>query len=108
MKSIKYIFLLLALSVSFSVMAQRERNYIYLLDCTKSMTGFNGSPAIWESTKDYLRKELEKHAPGTHLHVVPFQDKVLPAFSFEANNLNWKKIESDLDEHAENITNTNI
>lgn len=108
MKSIKYIFLLLALSVSFSVMAQRERNYIYLLDCTKSMTGFNGSPAIWESTKDYLRKELEKHAPGTHLHVVPFQDKVLPAFSFEANNLNWKKIESDLDEHVENITNTNI
>lgn len=88
--------------------AQRERNYIYLLDCTKSMTGFGGSPKIWESTKDYLRKELEKHAPGTTLHVVPFQGKVLPAFSFDANNLEWNKIEKELEKVVQNVTNTNI
>lgn len=88
--------------------AQRERNYIYLFDCTKSMTGFKGSPKIWEPTKNYLKKELEKHVPGTTLHVVPFQENVLPAFSFEANNLNWTKIEADLEKHVKNVTNTNI
>ena len=91
-----------------SVMAQRERNYIYLLDCTKSMTGYNSSPDIWEPTKKYLKKELQKHVEGTTLHVVPFQGKVLPAFSFDANDLIWEKIEADLQKHVKNVTNTNI
>ena len=77
----------MSLITSVSVLAQRERNYIYLLDCTKSMTGYNGSPNIWNPTRDYLKKELEKHTPGTMLHVIPFQDKVLPGFSFDANEL---------------------
>lgn len=102
------IILVLSLVASLSTTAQRERNYIYLLDCTKSMTGFNGSPKIWNPTRDYLRKELEKHAPGTSLHVVPFQGKCLPAFSFEAENLNWKEIDEDLQKHVQNVTNTNI
>lgn len=100
--------LLLSLIISLSVVAQRERNYIYLLDCTKSMTGFGGSPKIWDPTRAYLKKELEKHTPGTTLHVVPFQGKVLPAFSFDANNLNWNEIDKELQKHVLNVTNTNI
>ena len=105
---LKSLLILLFLITSLSVQAQRERNYIYLFDCTKSMTGFKGSPKIWEPTKNYLKKELEKHVPGTTLHVVPFQENVLPAFSFEANNLNWTKIEADLEKYVKNVTNTNI
>lgn len=105
---LKTLLIFLSLIISISVQAQRERNYIYLFDCTKSMTGFKGSPKIWEPTKNYLKKELEKHVPGTTLHVVPFQENVLPAFSFEANNLNWTKIEADLEKHVKNVTNTNI
>lgn len=108
MKKLKTLIILISLISSLSVFAQRERNYIYVLDCTKSMTGYNGSPNIWEPTKDYLRKELEKHTPGTTLHVIPFQGKTLPAFSFDANNLEWKKIEKQLEEHVKNVTNTNI
>lgn len=89
-------------------MAQRERNYIYLLDCTKSMTGYGGSPKIWDPTRAYLKKELEKHTPGTTLHVVPFQGKVLPALSFDANNLNWNEIDKELQKHVQNVTPTNI
>lgn len=100
--------LLLSLIMSLSVVAQRERNYIYLLDCTKSMTGFGGSPKIWDPTLVYLRKELEKHTPGTTLHVVPFQGKVLPAFSFDANDLAWNKINKELQKYVLNVTNTNI
>lgn len=108
MKRLKTLLLIISLISSISVLAQRERNYIYVLDCTKSMTGYNGSPNIWEPTKDYLRQELEKHTPGTTLHVIPFQGKTLPAFSFDANNLDWKKIEKQLEEHVKNVTNTNI
>ncbi|MEE3415144.1 MAG: hypothetical protein VZR53_07225 [Prevotella sp.] len=108
MKQLKTLILFLSLIMSLSVFAQRERNYIYLLDCTKSMIGYNGSPKIWDPTRNYLKTELEKHTPGTTLHVVPFQGKVLPAFSCDANNLNWKNIDSELQKHVQNVTNTNI
>ena len=108
MKRLKTLILLLSLIVSASVMAQRERNYIYLLDCTKSMIGYGGTPNIWQPTKDYLKNELEKHTPGTTLHVVPFQDKILPSYNFKAEDLKWKNIEKDLDKIVQNVTRTNI
>ena len=108
MMRLKNIILFLSLTFSLSVWAQRERNYIYVLDCTKSMIGYGGSPKIWDSTRDYLRKELEKHTPGTTLHVVPFQGKVLPSFSFDANNLDWDGIDNQLQKHVQSVTNTNI
>ena len=94
--------------MSVSVIAQRERNYIYVLDCTKSMTGFKGSPDIWNPTKQYLQNELNKHVPGTMLHIIPFQDNVLSPYSFDAKDLDWKKISGDLDKFVEKPTNTNI
>ena len=104
----KRILLLFLVLIPIILLAQRERNYIYLLDCTKSMTGFNGSPNIWEPTKKYLKNELEKHEPNTTLHVVPFQEKVLPSFNFTVRSLNWKDINEKLNKHVEKITNTNI
>lgn len=108
MKRLKTLILLLSLIVSASVMAQRERNYIYLLDCTKSMIGFGGTPQIWDPTTNYLRNELQKHTPGTTLHVVPFQDKVLPAYSFLAGEMKWDNIIKELNKHVLNVTRTNI
>ena len=92
-------------------LAQRERNYIYLLDCTKSMIGFNGSPNIWESTKSYLKGELGKHTTGTTLHVIPFQGDVLPGFDFNAEDFNakkWSEIETKINGYVEDLTGTNI
>lgn len=89
-------------------MAQRERNYIYLLDCTKSMSGYNGAPNIWEPTKNYLRSDIERQTPNTSIHVVPFQGKNLPTFSFMANKFAWKDMEKILDGYMGNITKTNI
>ncbi len=108
MKRLKTLILFLSLIMSLSVLAQRERNYIYVLDCTKSMTGFKGSPDIWNTTKQYLQKELNKHVPGTTLHVIPFQDKILSPYSFDANNLAWNKLAGDLDKFVVKPTNTNI
>jgi len=108
MKNVKLLYLLLAFCMSLSVMAQRERNYIYLLDCTKSMIGYANNPNIWQPTKDYLKKDLEKHTPGTTLHVISFQDCVLPGFHFQAENLDWKEINKAIDKYVEKPTNTNI
>lgn len=111
MKHFRSIVFLLSLITYVSVMAQRERNYIYLLDCTKSMIGFNGSPNIWVPTKNYLRSELDKHIPGTSLHVIPFQGVPLPSFNFNAedfNNKKWNNIEETIDKYVEQVTGTNI
>ncbi len=108
MKKEKVLFTLLFLLLTLSVSAQRERNYIYLFDCTKSMTGFKGNVSIWERTKTYLKKDIEKHSKGTTLHLIPFQDKVYPAFNFTIEDFAWKEIEKALDEHVKKVTNTNI
>ena len=94
-----------------TLLAQRERNYIYLLDCTKSMTGHGGNRDIWESTKDYLKSELGKYTHGTTLHVIPFQGKVHPSFDFDAANFDakkWTEIEDKIDVYVNDITGTNI
>ena len=94
-----------------TLLAQRERNYIYLLDCTKSMIGYSGSPNIWNPTKSYLKGELDKHTPGTALHVIPFQGNVLPSINFNAEDFNakkWKEIEEKIDGFVQNVTGTNI
>lgn len=105
------ILLLLLVLLSINLLAQRERNYIYLLDCTKSMKGFGGNRNIWESTKDYLKTELGKYSPGTTLHVIPFQDKVHPSFDFGAEDFDdrkWAEIENRINVYVNDITGTNI
>lgn len=102
------ILLLVALFYAAASPAQRERNYIYLVDCTKSMTGYAGAPDIWQTTKDYLHSELTKHRPGTTLHVLPFQSKAHPAINFSAEKLKWTDIERSIDGYVHVPTNTNI
>lgn len=75
------------------------------------MRGYKGSPDIWDKTKDYLKKDLGVHAPGTSLHVIPFQGKAYPSFKFKAEDYNlkqWKKIEEFIDEKSNIVTGTNI
>lgn len=105
------ILLLLLVLLPTTLLAQRQRNYIYLLDCTKSMIGYGGSPNIWKPTKDYLNSELGKYTPGTTLHIIPFQGKVLPSFDFDAVNFDskkWQEINGTIDKYVENLTGTNI
>lgn len=75
------------------------------------MIGYNGSPNIWAPTKAYLKSELEKHTPGTTLHIIPFQGNVLPCINFNAEDFNakkWKAIEEKIDGFVQNVTGTNI
>lgn len=103
--------LMLCIAVAFTAAGQRDRNYIYVLDCTKSMAGYNGAPDIWADTKGFLRKEIEKLPAGTQVTVVPFQTTVHPALSEVRDNVTtdtWQKFVKQIDGYVENVTNTNI
>lgn len=101
-------FLLALLLSTLNATAQRERNYIYVLDCTRSMTGVGNSPNIWQPTKNYLRDDITRQTPTTEIHVLPFQEKVLTTFDFEARAFDWKSMEKELDRLVTIPANTNI
>lgn len=89
----------------------RQRNFIYVLDCTKSMNGYNDALDIWQQTKNYLSRELRKEAqahPDARIVILPFQDKVLQRYESTASNLSWTDLEASLDKYIQNVTATNI
>lgn len=106
--------ILISLLVSLFIMCQaqgRQRNTIYVLDCTGSMGGYNGSPNIWQPTKDFLKSELEKEAkenPKAKVTILPFQNKVLQPIVINLNNIQWSNLEKTLDNYLMQVTATNI
>lgn len=95
----------------FSFADTRLRNQIYVVDCTASMHGFNGSPDIWEYTKDYLKRAVEteiKTNPKSNITILPFQDKVLTPIQINSSNFNWSEIEKVLNSYIIKTTGTNI
>ena len=106
--------LLFSIIVSLSAICQaqgRQRNMIYVLDCTASMGGVNGTPDIWQPTKNFLKTELEKEAkenPTSRVTILPFQEKVLPPINVHLDNIAWSSIENTLDNYLKKITATNI
>ncbi len=103
--------IVLCVAVAFTAVGQRDRNYIYVLDCTKSMAGYNGAPDIWANTKGFLRKEIEKLPAGTRVTVIPFQTAVHPALSEVREGVTtdtWQKFVKQIDGYVQNVTNTNI
>lgn len=109
-QSLKHLLCLLVACLTFmlNASAQRERNYIYVLDCTRSMTGVEGNRDIWQPTKDYLSSDIRRHALGTEIHVLPFQNKVLKDYCFYAEQFNWGEMEKELDKFVQIPANTNI
>lgn len=99
---------------SLNVLSQengRQRNIIYVLDCTKSMKGYNGAPDVWETTKGFLKKNIEserKKYPSSKIVLLPFQERVLGVICDEAKRFNWDACEKALDGYIEKPTPTNI
>lgn len=66
---------------ALTTLAQREKNYIYLFDCTSSMEK-NG---LWVPAQSALDSNIALRAsiPGSHFIVIPFGDKPYQVFSFD-------------------------
>lgn len=104
----RFIAIILFLALALPVQAAKEQNVVFLFDCTTSMKGYNGAPNIWEKAKDNLHKVLDARPEGTRVTVIPFQDKALPAFTFESPNYKWEDLEKLLDSYVDTHTNTNL
>lgn len=110
-KLLLIVFLFLA---SLNVLSQengRQRNIICILDCTRSMIGYNNAPNVWSTTKDFIKNTIEsecKKHPSSKIVLLPFQGKPLDPFCAEAKDFNWVTCEKTLDEYVNNITATNI
>lgn len=98
--------LILFICCCISIHAQRERNYVFLFDCTQSMK--NPQSDIWEPTKQYLKNEIGRLPEKASVHVLPFQHVVYPAIQFQRSDFDWGKIEKDFETYIQNKTNTNI
>lgn len=97
--------------IPLALYAQRERNYIYLFDCTKSMKGYGNNENIYSDIKDYLHKEIESQDDNSTICIIPFQHTPYSPIKFHKTDFSsslWGNIESVLDEKVENVTNTNI
>lgn len=111
MKKINFNFLLrgfvLCLSVFFlnAGFAQRQRNYVYIFDCTESMERDNH---IWQPAKDFLKKDLQQLDENAKVTVVLFHQDTPTPIQFKAKDLDWKDLDSKCDDLIKNSKFTGI
>ncbi len=106
-RSFRYLLLLSCWCFCTVLMAQRERNYIYILDCSNSMeTDYH----IWESTLDYLRDDIARLSPTTMVTIVPFQGQVYGDLLRHElkRDFDWTKFEKGVRPKVQELTGTNI
>ena len=108
----KLLFLLLAgLLLSNNIHAQRERNYIYLVDCTSSMLGvgpkqlteklFKDPNTLYHKTLLYLKEDIERiENPNSMITVIPFNQEPGVPIQFPRSKFNWKEIEKSLEAYT--------
>ncbi|MDD6228470.1 MAG: VWA domain-containing protein [Bacteroidales bacterium] len=106
---IKSLFTLIVLLLgTLNLSAQREKNYIYLFDCTWSMKK-NG---LWDPAQSALNSNIALRAsiPGSHFTVIPFGDNPYDVFSFDNGNYatNKQAIGNAFDKYINQAKFTNI
>lgn len=88
--------------------AQRQRNYIYLFDCTQSMQ----EKGLWTPARTALDKTIERQRTqdGSRFTVIPFQGRVYSPIRFSGDDYPKAKqtIDKDFDSYILQRTNTNI
>lgn len=99
-----------ALLACLPVGARRERNYIYLFDCTQSMRSYG----IWEQARNSLDRTLTNHSgeSGNRVYVVPFQADAYPEIEFDASEYltgkNRERVSEAFTGYITKRTNTSI
>lgn len=89
-------------------LAQKEKNNIYLFDCTGSMIT-NG---LWDPAREALDATISTQAkiPGTEFIIIPFGDEPYPIHTFESKDYSKKKddIIKAFGQHIKNAKYTRI
>lgn len=69
--------------------AQKQRNYVYVFDCTASMKDYK----IYEPAKKWLHEDIDRQADDAMITIIPFRDFPDEVITFEKKSFDWKKIE---------------
>ncbi|MDE6582529.1 MAG: VWA domain-containing protein [Duncaniella sp.] len=82
--------------------AQREKNNIYLFDCTYSMK----TNRLWEPAKNALHATIatQKAIPGSQFTVIPFEVKPFEPITFDSYGYDARK-KAEIDTTLNNIIN---
>lgn len=100
----KFLFLLLAI-LPIMLLAQRQRNYVYIFDCTKSMERDN---KIWKPAKQFMKDDIMQLDENATVNIVLFHQSTATPIRFKAENVKWKTIESKCDSMFNGSTHTGI
>jgi len=94
-KAVNIIMTVLLLFTALHANAAKDRNYIFIFDCTGSMIKTN---KCWESAKDYLHKQLDEQLDeGDNFTIVPFQDDPRAVIKGNQSNYKWSQIDKELE-----------
>ena len=89
-------FVLICLFLGLSnTYAQRQRNYVYIFDCTASMDKDNH---IWQPAKDFLKNDLKQLDDNASVTVVLFHQDTATPIRFKAKDLDWGSLEKRCDQ----------
>lgn len=97
--------LICLLVLPLTLYAQRQRNYVYLFDCTKSMDEKNG---IWEVSKLFMKEDIEQLDENANVTIVLFHQDTSAPIRFKAKDFNWKEVETKCEEMIMASTHTGI
>ncbi len=106
---IKYWTVIISLLLgAVTAMAQREKNYIFLFDCTNSMINYK----LWDPAKIALDQNISLRAsiPGSSFAVIPFGNEAYEVFSFPGSSYSGRKtaIDKSFEKYIKEAKYTNI
>lgn len=100
----QFVLLLMMMLCNIPSFSQRQRNYIYVFDCTKSLIK-NG---IWQKDKDFMLNDIQQLDSKSNVTIVLFHQGVASPIRFKASDFDRQKVEKVCDEMIEESTNTGI
>lgn len=101
-------FLIIAFATLPSLYGQRERNNVFLFDCTNSMK----KQGLWQPALDALDATIatQSKIKDAQFTIIPFGDRDFKSFSFSSGEYqkNFKDIRAEFDVAMEQSRNTHI
>ncbi len=101
----KRLLLYCLLFIPLVLFAQRQRNYVYIFDCTESM---ERDSHIWEPAKQFLKEDIEQLDENATVNIVLFHQSTAEPIRFKAKDFNWNKIEPICDKMFKDARYTGI
>lgn len=80
--------------------AQRERNYVYLVEATSAM---NTPENLWKNTRRWLSREIKSLSAGK-VTIIPFQDEPLKPITFDIQEIPDNQANGSLSKAGMSVT----